>query len=119
MGHHHFGKATTMKFAIIAVVVAVFSCQVMGRAQLYNPFYQPAAAVPQFNAAPAVAPEVISEAEGLLLTTVRRTNELIDNLPPTGATGAEMAALWGAAYPQLRTLLAKSAQWAAQVPVPA
>ena len=68
---------------------------------------------------PAVAPEVISEAEGLLLTTVRRTNELIDNLPPTGQTGAEMAALWGAAYPQLRTLLEKSAAWAAQVPVPA
>merc|ERR1719412_2744648 len=114
-----------MKFAMIAVVVAVFSCQVMGKAQLYNPFYQQQqqqyapAAVPQFNAAPAVAPEVISEAEGLLLTTVRRTNELIDNLPPTGATGAEMAALWGAAYPQLQTLLAKSAQWAAQIPVPA
>merc|ERR1711997_634666 len=108
--HHHFGKATTMKFAIIAVVVAAFSCQVMGHPQFF---------LPTFNTAPAVAPEVISEAEGLLLATVRRTNELIDNLPPTGQTGAEMAALWGAAYPQLRTLLEKSAAWAAQIPVPA
>ena len=102
----------------------------MGRAQQYQQYipqyqqqyaqqYAAPAPVPQFNAAPAIAPEVISEAEGLLLSTIRRTNELIDNLPPTGETGAEMAALWGAAYPQLRALLGKAGQWAAQVPVPA
>merc|ERR1719412_1150773 len=72
-----------------------------------------------YQAAPVANPQVISEAEGLLLKTVQRTSELIDTLPDTAETGAQMAQLWGAAYPQLRALLEKAGAWAAQVPTPA
>ncbi len=64
-------------------------------------------------------PQLLAESSDLVLKTVRRTQELIDNLPPMPETAAQMAQLWEIAYPQLATLLAKSGAWADQVPVPA
>merc|ERR1719273_359087 len=120
-----------MKFAILAVVVAVFSSQAFGQMDWgkyfqQQPYQQQAyqqqsyqqQAYPQQayqqqpnlinNFAANMDPQLVAEATDLLLKTVRRTNELIDNLPPMTETAAQMADLWSIAYPQLANLLAKA-----------
>ena len=64
-------------------------------------------------------PALLPEGQALLLKTVQRTNELINGLPPMRETAAQMAELWGIAFPQLETLLSKSGAWANQVATPA
>merc|ERR1712038_2027037 len=64
-------------------------------------------------------PALNTESQELLLKTVRRTIELIDNLPGMSETAGQMAELWGIAFPQLKTLLSKSGAWANQVATPA
>ena len=64
-------------------------------------------------------PALNTESQELLLKTVRRTIELIDNLPGMSETAGQMAELWGIAFPQLETLLSKSGAWANQVATPA
>merc|ERR1712242_312693 len=66
-----------------------------------------------------IDPAILAGSQDLLLQTVTRTNELIDNLPDMRETGRQMAELWDIAYPQLRSLLAKAGAWANQVPTPA
>ena len=64
-------------------------------------------------------PALNTESQELLLKTVRRTIELIDNLPGMSETAGQMSELWAIAYPQLKTLLSKAGAWANQVAVPA
>merc|ERR1712018_146816 len=64
-------------------------------------------------------PALLPESQALLLKTIQRTNEIINGLPPMPETAAQMAELWGIAYPQLKGLLTKAGVWANQVPVPA
>merc|ERR1719412_1484506 len=111
-----------MKFAILAVVVAVFSSQAFGQMdwgkyfqqqpyqqqayqqQSYQQQAYPQQAYPQQayqqqpdlinNFVANLDPELVAEATDLLLKTVRRTNEFIDNLPSSTETAAQMADLW-------------------------
>ena len=64
-------------------------------------------------------PAIGVEAQNLLLKTIQRTDELIDNMPSNAEFGRQMSELWGIAYPQLRTLLQKAGAWANQIPTPA
>merc|ERR1711879_827943 len=93
-------KKVTMKFAIIAVVMAAF--------------YSPA-----FGQDMPIDPVLLAGSQDLLLQTVSRTNELIDNLPDMRETGRQFAELWGIAFPQLKSLLGKAGAWANQLPTPA
>merc|ERR1739848_74456 len=138
-------KKATMKFAIVAVVLAVFATShAMPQYQQYQlgqyeqqrfqqpqqqrvVQYQPAASafnqgnnnfdISQFLQ--YLDPALLPEGQALLLKTVQRTNEIINGLPPMPETAAQMAELWGIAYPQLKGLLTKAGVWANQVPVPA
>merc|ERR1711994_442617 len=58
-----------------------------------------------------VDPQLAVEGQDLLLKTVRRTQDLIDGLPPMSETAVQMADLWAIAYPQLKTLLEKAGKW--------
>merc|ERR1719436_1454325 len=105
-----------MKFAIFAVVVAAFFGQALGQYYQapYNPIvYQAQAALANMD------PQLLVESQALLVKTVSRFNELIDNMPNSNQIGNEASELWALAYPQLRTLLTKAGAWANQVPVPA
>ena len=64
-------------------------------------------------------PAILTESTDVLLKTIDRTNELIDNLPRMDETARQMSDLWAIAYPQLKTLLSKASAWANQSPVPA
>ena len=111
--------------------MAVFSSQAFGQYhqqnqirgyqnQAYQQLVQPGTT--WYNLYSAVAnldPELMSEMTDLLLKTVRRTNDLIDNLPASSDMAAQMADLWAIAYPQLKTLLTKAGAWVNQVQVPA
>merc|ERR1711953_637182 len=119
MGHHHLEK-TTMKFAVTAVVMAVLSSQALAYSSYYRPqgysmsspnFYQ--------NAIGNLDPAILTESTDVLLKTIERTDELIDNLPRMDETARQMSDLWAIAYPQLKTLLSKAGAWANQIPVPA
>merc|ERR1719242_205906 len=65
-----------------------------------------------------VNPAILTESQELLLKTIRRTEELINNMPSTAETARQMTELWRIAYPQLRTLLTKAGAWANYAPVP-
>ena len=64
-------------------------------------------------------PAILTESTDVLLKTIQRTDELIDNLPRMDETARQMSDLWAIAYPQLKALLSKAGAWANQVPVPA
>ena len=136
--HHEVRKSFTIEFskpillsctlfflkAILAVVMVVFSSQAFGYSYqsiqypmpIQRAGYQPAAlAQPNLYSA---TPEVASDITDLLLKTVRRTDFLVDSLPPMDETAANMADLWAIAYPQLKTLLTKANAWANQIPIP-
>merc|ERR1711953_467880 len=113
-------KRTTMKFAVTAVVMAVLSSQALAYSSYYRPqgysmsstnFYQ--------NAIGNINPAILTESTDVLLKTIQRTDELIDNLPRMDETARQMSDLWAIAYPQLKTLLSKAGAWANQVAVPA
>ena len=63
-------------------------------------------------------PAILTESTDVLLNTIERTNEMIDNLPRMDETARQMSDLWAIAYPQLKTLLSKAGAWANQIPVP-
>ena len=63
-------------------------------------------------------PEVIDEAEVLLLKTIERNNEFIDGLPDAERTAEQMGELWEILFPQLKVALTKSAEWAREIPIP-
>merc|ERR1719273_787102 len=60
-------------------------------------------------------PAILTESTDVLLNTIERTNEMIDNLPRMDETARQMSDLWAIAYPQLKTLLSKAGAWANQV----
>ena len=64
-------------------------------------------------------PALLDESQDVLLKTIQRTDELIDNLPMMDETSRQMSELWAIVYPQLKTLLSKAGAWANQVAVPA
>merc|ERR1711881_83548 len=111
-------KKDTMKFAILAVVVVAFFGQALGQyyqqAAAYNPMVYQAQ-----NLLASMDPQLLVESEALLVKTLQRFNELIDNMPNSQQIGNEASELWDLAYPQLVTLLTKAGAWANQVPVPA
>merc|ERR1711881_141503 len=127
-------KKVTMKFAVFAVVLVVFATshavlQYGNNYQSYNPFAgQRQQVAPQayqnsnFDFSQFLQyldPALLAEGQGLLTTTVGRTNQLIDGLPPMTETARQMADLWAIAYPQLSGLLTKAGKWADKVAVPA
>merc|ERR1712018_673566 len=144
----------TMKFAVLAVVMAVVSSPALGYQgnQGYNQGYDQYNQVVQYdqgydqeynqgnlmslmgnmmnrnsqgqnfdiysNLVENVNPAILTESQELLLKTIRRTEELINNMPSTAETARQMTELWRIAYPQLRTLLTKAGAWANYSPVP-
>merc|ERR1719510_2620952 len=118
-----------MKFAILAVVMAVVSSSALGYQGYNRPGRYQQGGYQQNNLmslmsnmmrnsqgqnfdmsnfAANIDPAIVIEAQNLLLKTIQRTEELIDNMPSTAETARQMADLWGIAYPQLRTLLSKA-----------
>ena len=75
--------------------------------------------IPKFQNISDMDPAILTESTDVLLNTIDRTNELIDNLPRMDETARQMSELWAIAYPQLKTLLSKAGAWANQVAVPA
>merc|ERR1711920_505513 len=85
-----------------------------------NPIQAPTSSqIADFANLANVDPQLAVEGQDLLLKTVRRTQDLIDGLPPMSETAVQMADLWAIAYPHLKTLLEKAGKWADAIPVPA
>merc|ERR1711994_291076 len=105
-------KKVTMKFAVFAVVLAVFATshampQYVTNVQSYNPYagqqqvrqQQPLAyqQQPNFDFSQFLQyldPALLAESQGLLTKTVGRTEDLINGLPPMTETAAQMADIW-------------------------
>merc|ERR1712223_1716904 len=110
-------KRTTMKFAVTAVVMAVLSSQALAYTSYNRP--QAYSSRPNFYGNGNLDPAILAESTDVLLKTIQRTDELIDNLPRMDETARQMSDLWAIAYPQLKALLSKAGAWANQVPTPA
>merc|ERR1739848_945666 len=112
----------TMKFAIFAVVVAVFSSQVLADAQYGSRNgnrYQPMGYgnnLMNMDWMRNIDPKISTESQNLLVKLLQRTNELIDGMPSNAEFARQMSELWGIAYPQLNGLLSKAGAWANQIP---
>merc|ERR1712223_529250 len=110
-------KRTTMKFAVTAVVMAVLSSQALAYTSYNRP--QAYSSRPNFYGNGNLDPAILAESTDVLMKTIQRTDDLVDNLPSMDETARQMSDLWAIAYPQLKTLLSKVGAWANQVPTPA
>merc|ERR1712223_799741 len=109
-------KRTTMKFAVTAVVMAVLSSQALAYTSYNRP--QAYSSRPNFYGNGNLDPAILAESTDVLMKTIQRTDDLVDNLPSMDETARQMPDLWAIAYPQLKTLLSKAGAWASQIPVP-